>query len=173
MTQNPYQSPAEPKTVSNEDSFKTRTFLGWCGIWMLVLGLNLPIPLLLATSVTDGNSWIGIGAALLLVVAMGVVLTIVYPKAIEALSNGGILTAASQLIPILHLFFGEFALQVCADLGLTQNPDDFMERVYEPTGGFLATLLTAMPLLMIAFCLGFVIAQWKAWRTKHPNHGPV
>ncbi len=165
MSTNPYQSPLAIESETTQSDLPK--FLGWSGLWLVALGMNLPVPLMFARFVVEGTPWIGIGIALALMVVGGFVLAKFLPKTIQTVAIGGCLTAALQFIPIMHMICGGIAIAICEAMGLASNPDDTVTTIHGPSGGFVATILTAVPILFIAYGAGLAIS--KLMNLKSPQ----
>ena len=157
MNDNPYQSPVAIESAKPDSELSK--LIGWSGLWLLALGINLPIPILFASMVVEGTPWIGIGIALGLMLLGGFAAAKYQPQQLQTMALGGCLTAALQFFPIMHMICGGIAIAICQAVGLASNPDDTAATIHGPAGGFVATILTACPILFVAYISGLGLSK--------------
>ena len=129
--------------------------------WPLVFCLNLPIVLCCSVVAVRDGAWLGVTIGVISLLVLGVVCTKLMPRIMRSIQRGGLLTASLQFVPLLQLFAGGYAIEICEDLGLAANLDGTIEPIDSVAGGLTATVLTATPILLVAFWLGFVYSLWK------------
>ena len=106
----------------------------------------------------------------LVVLAGGWTLCYVSPPVARRLIVGGMMTAVSQVFPILHLILGVIALGIAGRLGSATPGDDVpIDKISSELGGFFVTLLVGGGLLICAGAIGLVLgwllpARWFAPR---------
>jgi len=129
---------------------ENRAALRWR--WTLVFVLNLALPLPVGLSLTREGGVAGILVAVFVCWAVGLAGCYHLPRAARAATDGGILVAMFQVFPVVHFVVGIGAVFI-------------WERVaghaaFRATGwraelaGFGVSVLTALPLLFVAWVLG-------------------
>ena len=132
--------PAEPRS------------LAWW--WSGVFAANLLLPLTVGVLITTGKGGglIGMFAAVVVCWLVGLGGCYQMPRATEAVTVGGMYVAMFQLMPVFHLPAGFVAVLVWAE--------GVGGPLFQPPGwraelsGFAVTLLTALPLLFLAWVFG-------------------
>jgi hypothetical protein len=129
--------------------------------WIVVFLLNLPLPLFFGSSMVAGAGVVGMVSAILFLLMAGVFATSRFPRLLSALQVGGVVTAVSQFLPILHMFAGVVAMSVTHQIVATAgaNADDFnvMPECTLFVGGFCATFITAGIVLFVAAAIGGLV----------------
>ena len=108
-----------------------------------------------------GAGVVGMVSAILFLLMAGVFATSRFPRLLSALQVGGVVTAVSQFLPILHMFAGVVAMSVTHQIVATAgaNADDFnvMPECTLFVGGFCATFITAGIVLFVAAAIGGLV----------------
>jgi hypothetical protein len=128
--------------------------------WAMVFFMNLITPVLLGIDVVKAGGLVGMiaGVVVLLLVSTGFV--IMFPKMGKCLISGGTLMMISQLIPVLQMMSGLFALRIWQELtGATESNLGQGNKMLAEIGGFTVTLMTAQPLLLITLLMGAVVLK--------------
>jgi hypothetical protein len=128
------------------------TRLQWALAWTGVLALNLPLPLLLAVTLTNQGGAYGIAAGILVYWAAGLTLGLLLPRLGEVLTRGGIVVAALQPLFALHFAAGAFGMAVWH--WMRSGPTFGQPGLWAEIDGFAVTLLTGQPLLLAAWLFG-------------------
>ncbi|MDB2687667.1 hypothetical protein N9Y42_10695 [Mariniblastus sp.] len=165
---NPYESPSLRGEVSRPPISNAVRRI-WS--WPVVFALNLPIAVLLGRHFLNPSSIIGVAAIVALLFLAGLMVCWRFPLIGQSLIIGSLLTAISQLLPILHLVLGMIALSSAQDLGLvSDNPDsnDGFVRFLLPSiasGAWVALVVgsgIAVCALSIGGILRAIFAKWLA-----------
>jgi hypothetical protein len=116
----------------------------WQWGWLMVVLANVPVPLIFGCLVTANGGLFGMLEGVVVVWLCGhfVVARIGFVRCV--LVPGGVLVALSQVIPVLQIGAGSFALQAARPVG----------RSMTEVEGFLVTLLTAGQLVVVALVCG-------------------
>lgn len=121
--------------------------------WTLVYVLNLLLPLPLGLWLTfERGGMIGMLAAVLVCWLVGVGGCYQLPRATRAVTDGAIVVGMFQVFPVCHLPVGAAAVIMWE--GVAGYPTLRASGWREELGGFVVTLLTALPLLLGAWALG-------------------
>lgn len=113
--------------------------------------LNIPVPLMLGAATCDGWANLGMPAGILLVAVVGYVLCNSYPIPMRNLSRGSIVVAISQLMPLLHIYVGSFAVRLCSGFDGDGNLDGWLQVT-------LATIITGLGLILPSLAFGYIFA---------------
>jgi hypothetical protein len=146
----------------------------WLEVWTLVFAVNLFMPLLFGWSVTSHGGRIGMFLAITFLWLLGVAVCRRAGMLRTALVVGAAIFSASQVLPLIQVFSGELALT----FWFKSDPTDLLNALwmndgaFSETGGFIVTLLTAVPSVVIALGCGFVVCtltqQWQMNRSPDP-----
>lgn len=117
----------------------------WRWRWVLVLFVNLPLPLLFGLTFMQEGGTGGMCSALALVWLCGHVAAVRAPKLMGAVAWGGMVVAVTQLVFVLHVRVGSFALEA---MGV-----DLAQSTISNAQAFGATLYTAAILMLVALTL--------------------
>lgn len=167
---NPYSPPAyETKGFASIASNETTERLSYAG-WIALVAINVPLPLFFAFTITKGWAQLGIGLALIPILAIGYWICGWKRKGGKPLFIGGTIVALSQFAPILHVVIGGTAASLVKPLDrfFGANPPT---PTADPTGdievhdigletllaGFLTTLVTGFGLAAVAAIIGYSI----------------
>jgi len=155
---NPYIAPTsdlivQPRSAVSPDSWRCH--------WLLGYALNLIVPGLFASGTLSPAGVTGLVAAVLLMAAMGSAILTWRPSWTRPAAKGAILVALTQFFPVLQMISGMVAVSLACEITGAESlfDDDHFGRKLELVGGFLATVLTALPLLAVSIVVG-AIAQW-------------
>lgn len=167
---NPYEAPvaADNWPLAPVEKSYGRKLIGW----IVILLLNLPVPLFFGQSIVSGAGTVGMMLAILTILVAGVFATFRFPQLIEVLQVGGIVTALSQFMPILHFIAGAVAIGITEQITSVANGDEsnVLPEGVSFLGGFCATSITAGIVLLVAAAIGAVI---QVLRGRWPGRSPV
>lgn len=128
----------------------------------LVFALNLLAPLGFAVLIARGAAWIGVAAAILLMLLLWLRLCATSDRVSRALEMGGWLLVFTQLFPVLQFIAGSVGVAMGDTLGL-ESLDWTVQRA---TGGFVATITTGGILIGIAALCGGVASRLLSRRPR-------
>jgi len=155
---NPYVAPtsdlvAHPRSAVSPDT--------WRYLWLLGYALNLIVPGLFGSGTLSPAGVTGLVAAVLLIGAMEFAILAWRPSWTRPAAKGAILVALTQLFPVLQMISGMVAVGLACRMTGTESllDDNHFGQKLDLVGGFLATALTALPLLATSI-VGGAIAQW-------------
>ena len=161
-TSNPFAPPQVESVVAQPTVFDTRRLRTW---WMIVVAINLPIPVMFGLTVSSGFGRFGMLLGIAIVATIGCFSCSRVPPLMMRLNIGALLTALSQLLPMLHMFVGMFALEIVRRLNsvVGGTDQDDLSGLFEIT---LATLLTGLGLILPSILAGLVLGlfarlPWK------------
>lgn len=151
---------------------------GW---WSLVFPANLIVYCLAAFVSAAPYSWFGIVPALALLYVSGLLLCLYRFRMGRPLVRGGVWVGLTQFLPLLHLISGMLASLVWEKLTgrwifdlkgpWTTKPDPLMDGL----GGFVMTLLTALPLALLTLAadvsLRWLLDDRPIWKPKSKEAG--
>jgi hypothetical protein len=131
-------------------------YLAWW--WTGVYAANLLLPLTIGVLMTTGKGGgvVGMLGAVVVGWLVGLAGCFHLPRATEAVTVGGMYVAMFQLLPVLHLAAGLLALVAWVKVsggvggGSPFQPPGWRAEL----GGFGVAVLTAVPLLLLAWVLG-------------------
>ncbi len=157
--QNPYAAPQEasslPKPVVQPDSTDLVAVIAWPFVFLL----NMIVPLMFGLDLTARTGRTGMWIASLLLLVLGWIYCGRKSFLGRRLVLGSIFTALSQAFPILHLILGMIAFGIMRSLGGAHPGDDIQrEEITGEFSAFVMTLMVAVPLLVLAQCIGLAIA---------------
>jgi hypothetical protein len=144
--------------------------------WAVVFLVNLPVPVMFGSSLTEGNARLGmiVGTALLGLVG-GVFCQRSY-RICLGMNSGGLVVALTQVVAIPQFIAGMIGLTVSTALGLAE-PNFDVPR-YEMTlwaGGFVTTIVTGALLMGLALGIGLVfqLLGLGRERLKRIDNNPI
>ncbi|QDV34177.1 hypothetical protein [Tautonia plasticadhaerens] len=154
---NPYLAPSSAPSPRPPSPGRCRgealRRLGW---WILVFPINLPLGLLLGSSMTDREATIGMGLAVTGFGLLGTFLCTRPGRVAPALLVGGAVVSASQFVWVLHVIAGSIGLAVGSRAGVV-TPDEYGPgEVVGVPGGLLVTAVTGALLMGVAVGLGLL-----------------
>jgi hypothetical protein len=149
--ENPYAAP--PTTEQIEAPPPTEGRRAPYALWIAVVLINLPVPVMFGMTTTTGFGRIGMPFGILLVGAVGLLLCKEYRVMMRNLSMGAIATALSQFYPVLHIFVGIMATGICG--GTTDRASPGMDGIIQIT---VATIITGVGLILPSLVVGYLFA---------------
>jgi len=157
---NPYASPqpreADAASCSAEPSALNKRLMT---AWAAVVVANVVVPLGFALLPTQSTGRWGILSAILVILICGWCFCCAFPVQGRKLVAGSVLTALSQLLPILQLIAGIIGLAIASSLGLFVGGNDGQtDHFVSEFGGFVATMSTGTILVVGAFMVGWLAA---------------
>jgi hypothetical protein len=173
---NPYEPATHASSASVERVGEPISLLGWI-MWPLLLIANLAAPIVLAMPVTESAGRWGMGAAIVVFLALGWVLCGQWPALARRLLLGAPFIAISQVFPILHFILGAIAIEIANRLGVASPANDLaLENITGESGGLLVTGIVGFGLLLAALACGSLF-EWAMpgrwyWASKPPNSRP-
>lgn len=157
---NPYTSPMtdttlKPKKVVRRDNASLIA-------WPILFATNMIMPTYFGLAMTELPGRLGmlLGSSVLL--ALGWMVCFYKPRIARITIWGSVLTAASQVFPILHIFLGLIAATVLESIDL----DTFQ---IDTLGALWMTLFVGMGLLTSAFGLGTLLGLVLPKRWMDPS----
>ncbi|WP_152051697.1 hypothetical protein [Tautonia marina] len=155
---NPYLAPESPMIDRPADLSRPRK--GTPGLlvgWVIVFLVNLPIPVMFGSALTEGNARIGMTVG---TVALGLVGGLFCQRSYRialALTAGGVAVAITQVIAIPQFIAGSIGLMVSTTLGLADpNFDVGSNEMTLWSGGLVTTLVTGSLLMGLALGIGLL-----------------
>ena len=147
---NPYESPAE---VVDGPPSEARRISRAMWVWPILFSVNLVVPLFLGWGVVENEGRLGLLVALILMLGVGWAVGYWRPQTLRLLMAGGVITAISQMFPVLHFFFGIAAMSVAELMGLTNDIYGDGPSLVGALRGFVITLIVGLGMMLVA--LGF------------------
>ncbi|RUL87884.1 hypothetical protein [Tautonia sociabilis] len=159
--ENPYQAPASPTGPSPRPKGPgrrpgRRMLVGW----LAVLLVNLPVPLMFGSWITDRDGTIGMGAAVVLLAGVGGWAILRSFRVGLALIVGGSAVALSQVVPMLQFVAGMIGVSLAKAIGLAEPgpwEEPTVPGVLGAAGGFVVTVVTGTLLLAVSLGIGLVL----------------
>ncbi len=150
---NPYAAPMVHDFSSSGET--TTTFftkpIVLQSAWLLAVLINLPIPVMFGSGVVVGPARFGMLLGIIAVYAVGVWCCTMQSGTMWRLIVGSLLTALSQLWPVLHMFVGLIAMGISRAIFFVV--DENFTRIPEVIS---ATILTGIGLILPSFAFGLV-----------------
>ena len=164
---NPYAAPPKPEKQKHSDALARRrpgvfTYVTWA----FVFAVNLALPLLFSSSITQQHGKLGMSIAALFLLASGCHVCSISRKQAAVLISGGALVGLSQLFPFLQFIAGILGLIVGQFLGLVYaGNDERSPQIISEFGGFVVTLVTGGILMAASASAGILLrfvtpARW-------------
>jgi hypothetical protein len=128
--------------------------------WTGLYAANLVIPLLIGRVATAYGGGLGMLSAVVAVWAAGLVVCARTVRLSGILFYGAGVVALCQMVPVLQIVAGYFALRAWSAVGGALDEGGVKSEV----GGFAVTLMTAQPLLLAAFVFGGghrLLVEWR------------
>jgi hypothetical protein len=174
---NTLMNPYEPSKYASSDvsvraGAPIRLF-GWI-MWPVLLASNIAGPVVLAFPMTEATGRWGMGVAVVSFLILGWILCGYRPAVARKILLGAPFIAISQLLPVLHLMLGVFAIEMANRLGVASPANDFaVECITHESGGFLVTGIVGIGLLLSAHACGSLF-EWAMpgrwyWASKTPQ----
>ena len=152
---NPYAPPASDlaPTVPPPAERPSRT------PWVIGFAVNLIVPTLFAAMVLAPLGWLGMIVAALTLLMVGLMILKARPAWTWGATTGAFLVAATQLLPMLQMMVGAFAVgAACVVTGTDSTPFDDdadpMPTQLGPGTAFLATTLGGLALMAFSLVVG-------------------
>ena len=92
--------------------------------WVFVFGINLAVPLIFSSSMTDEHGKLGMFIAIVSLLACGCFACAVRRVFADALIIGGVVVGLLQIFPVLQILAGMFGMAAGSALGLADFGDD-------------------------------------------------
>lgn len=124
-------------------------------LWTWVYLANLPVATFLGFHTAYGPGLIGMVLGVAGVYAGGRWRCRANPRAFRMVSYGGLITAALQIFPLLHIFAGVLGIGAASVLGQYENTH--AAGALTLLGGLIATLVTGIVMISLAGVAGFFI----------------
>ena len=171
---NPYSAPAEleKRKLSNAHGARPAGVFTYV-TWAFVFALNMALPLLFSSSVTQQRGKLGMSIAALFLLTSGCFICAAGRKHAAALISGGALVGLSQLFPFLQIIAGMLGMIVGQVLGLAYDGNDERSpQIISEFGGFVVTFVTGGILMAASASAGILLrfvtpARW--WPPKSPG----
>jgi len=180
---NPYQvtdvTNAEPLVISKTEPSKTGIIIGW----MVVFGINLPIPVFFGSGIVSGTvGYLGMTLGCVLWCGTGILLCRRgWARHIRATSWGGLIVALSQFYPMLQFFAGMAAVEIMRVLSIPiggYGPNGIqpmnVSAVFDVMVATGLTVLTGTILISVAAVVGHVLLfLFRSWGSTAPQQVPL
>ena len=167
---NPYTPPAEVdlagSLAQSEPSVSPRKLRNLLVAWPVVLGLNLIVPLLVASELLGTRGWTGVVVAIVVNLLVGFWLCHVLPGLMKRLIVGAAVVALSQLVPVLHLIAGMIAFVVGESIGLIEESELNGPEIGTAISGGVLTTLTGGVLMVASIAIGSVLVLLVGLRKR-------
>jgi hypothetical protein len=125
-----------------------------------VFGLNLIVPLVLGSGVLEGHGQAGKYCAIAFYWVSGLMVCAARPHLGRVLVKGGIITACTQLMPVLRFAAGLAAVMIGDQAGV-RSAESF---------GFIALIITGGLLLIAAYLSGRLWVSFENWAIEPSRH---
>jgi hypothetical protein len=125
-----------------------------------VFGLNLIVPLVLASGVLEGRGQAGMYCAIGIYWVSGLMACAARPSLGRVLVKGGLITACTQLMPVLQFAAGFAAVMVSDQAGVRSAE----------LCGFIDVIITGGLLLIVAYLSGRLWVSFESWATGRSRH---
>ncbi len=165
-------NPYEPPTAAVRTLFPDEQALARSGVltyiaWVFVFAINMAIPLLFGTSMTEQHGRLGMSVAALLLLVFGCFICAANRKLAVTLLAGGAVVALAQLFPILHIIAEVIGMSVGQALGhATLDGDDGPSRITSEFGGFIVTFVTGGILMAGGLFMGVLLRFVTSFRSR-------
>jgi hypothetical protein len=160
---NPYQSP-EAAELSDAGA-ETREPQGYVahGTFAAVFGVNMIVPLMFGWPMASEHGALGLVLAVAFLLVCGMCVCSLSPKLARAINLGGMIVAASQFIPILHITAGAIGFGLADGLGLTDfGPAPSLTNL----GAFVVTAVTGTILIGMSTVPGLILVWLWPGRSR-------
>lgn len=154
-----------PFLAPNSVDSVSRPNLPWAGSWTAVFAANLLIPLLYSPHVLGTGGELGAALGTCLIFSVSILIQSQFPETICIMQRGGIAVAVSQLIPVVQIFSGMFAIGFAEHYGvlapLTSEQIE-IDRICDPMGvgsAFVVSFLTGVCVLVVAAFAGVAATE--------------
>lgn len=166
----PYAPPASDLATPVLPGRRRRIF------WVVGFLANLVVPALFAAAVLTPRGWIGLLAASLALLVLGLTILAGRPSWTRPATVGAFAMAATQLFPVLQVGVGMVAVAVSSEAtGSTFPLDDDAgpETRFGPVPAFLATTLGGLSLMGLSLIAGLVIEPIRGRGSDRPQPAHV
>ncbi|TWT73472.1 hypothetical protein Pla123a_38080 [Posidoniimonas polymericola] len=156
---NPYQSPsvAADPPVPRAALWDRFSVVGW----PVVYALNIIVPLMFGWGMTEQAGRVGMFVAMAVVLAGGWWLAPRHAWVGRRLIVGAVITALSQVIPILHIYIGMASIAIVTSVGSLVAGEPLDAPLSGPlrseTAGFAVTVLVGGSLIVCSLVFGLVL----------------
>ena len=166
--QNPYEPPKSLVTDPAAPDYPDLRARVWTlASWIFVFGINLAVPLIFSSSMTDEHGKLGMFIAVTSLLFSGCLVCAVRRELAVSLLIGGALVGLMQVFPLLQFLAGVIGMAAGSCFGLAEfGGDERSPRLTSELGGFVVTLITGGSLMTAAACLGWPIQWFMARRRK-------
>ena len=163
---NPYQSTstiAGPVVPLDGEVLRPDWFA--IAAWPCLFMLNMVFPLLMGWMMTSQKGRIGLGAASLIWLILGWLLCYYKPDYARRLLIGSVLTACSQVFPVLHIILGFIGIFVAEIVGGRITDTDMGPGLFaNEIGAFIVTFVVGGGLIIMAGGIGAFIGLFMPKR---------
>ena len=134
-------------------------------VWSVIFAANTIVPLMFGLELTVKHGRVGVGIASLLLWAGGAILCCWRSSIMWQVILGALITALSQLFPILQIIAGCIGLSAAARLGQAETGGDgqLLDQVTSEVGGFIVTVIAGGVLLAGAAIAGLCLSILHRW----------
>lgn len=164
VDENPYSPPESEPELQHRPRQKS-ALIAWC----VVFAANLPVPFFMSMTVISGVAYWGMTFAILCLLLLSCQLVNQFPRFMQAVRIGGVGTAISQLMPLLHIFLGMFALNLATTIGFAFDQGE--PGISSFLGGFFLTTVTAGCLFLVAAAFGCFLQLAYRHASKRKDEG--
>jgi hypothetical protein len=146
----------QAEVLENPHNSDLRWDWEWVIYWTVIFSLNLIVPLLLSTALTQDGGGVGVAFGIAALWMMGLAGCFLPRSFRKSMLVGGSIAALTQIFPILQLLCGSIAIASWQKLtGLSvEKPDSLIELstfgITVLTGQFLIASSTIMVLILSA-----------------------
>jgi hypothetical protein len=169
---NPYEAPKAAVRSSLPDEQTNPRFGAFTYIaWVFIFAINMAVPLLFGSQMTQQHGRLGMSVAALLLLVFGCFICAANRKLAVALLAGGALVALTQLFPILHIIAGMLGMGAGQALGhATLDDDNGPSQITSEAGGFIVTFVTGGILMAVSLCTGIALQSIKRFLSRSGSH---
>jgi hypothetical protein len=154
---NPYEAPSANSPLPVAQSPSTFFQQPWVvqSAWILAVAINLPVPIMFGFSFTAaGAARLGMLIGVAVVYGIGVWICLHQASVMWRLIVGSMLTALSQIWPMLHMMVGAIAMGVSKFIFDPERGREQIEAIPEVV---LTTLLTGIGLIVPSLVMGLIV----------------
>jgi hypothetical protein len=148
-----YVDTMEVKVLRLRDSW------AWAVAWHPVFGINLIVPLVLASGVLEGRGQVGMYCGIAFYWVLGFMTCASRPSLGRVLVTGGVIIACTQLMPVLQFTAGFAAVMIGHQV----------EEKSPEVCGFIDVIITGGLLLIAAYCSGRFWVSFENWAMGPPR----
>jgi hypothetical protein len=159
--QNPYLPPDEgsaTEVVRETPATRTARPLVRIAGWNAAAASNMVFCGIAGWAQTVGSGRQGMLMGCLFILVIGSLMSYLKPQFAKVMTSGAIPLCLSQFFPILQMISGMFAVHLVTSMGLSEEISPGVpSQISNQPGAFLATCLTAAPMLIICGAVGLTI----------------